>query len=202
VTTKSIEAVLAIYGTVVSTLSILLGIRAHSLAERAYRAAGPIVFVDWVYDDRLRRLTVSVVNTGRSEITIYDLHLLIVHEIIFHRSPSGKYFDSRMETLEEVPKIRWWEGYEPSQLPVRLAANSRFSVHVNSKGVDLLSVDIPIHELALRFVAETPDSYKFADLGGETYSLRHFIGLKPDLPVREHRRRFPYLSVRNREDEF
>lgn len=47
-TLKSTETALAIYGASISTLSILLGLKAHSLAEKAYRAAGPIVFIDWV----------------------------------------------------------------------------------------------------------------------------------------------------------
>lgn len=176
-TPKTIETVLAIYGATISTFSILLGLKAHSLAEKAYRAAGPIVYIDWVYDERIRQLTVSVVNSGRSEITIYDLRLVVMHEVITRSSPSGRYFDSRMELMEEIPKSRWWEGYESNQLPVRLAANSKFPVHVNSKGISPLPVDIPINELQLRFVAETPNRYEFGDISGESYSLRHFIGL-------------------------
>lgn len=181
-TPKSIETALAIYGASMSTLSILLGLKAHSLAEKAYRAAGPIVFVDWVYDERIRQLTVSVVNSGRSEITIYDLRLVIMHEVITRRSPIGKAFDMRMEYIEEIPKIRWRERYESNQLPVRLAANSKFPVRVNSKGIAPLPADIPLHELLLRFVAETPNRYEFADIAGDAYSLRHFIGLEPDVP--------------------
>jgi hypothetical protein len=105
-TSKSIETALAIYGASISTLSILLGLKAHSLAEKAYRAAGPIVFVDWIYDKRLRQLTVSVVNSGRSEVTIYDLRLVIIHEIITRKSPIGKAFDMRPEYVEEISKRR------------------------------------------------------------------------------------------------
>lgn len=195
-TSKSIETILAIYGASMSTLSILLGLKAHSLAERAYRAAGPIVFIDWIYDERIRQLTVSVVNSGRSDVTIYDLSLVVVHEVITRGSPSG-YYDSRMEPIEEIPKTRWWEGYESNQLPVRLAANSKFPVRVSSKGIGSLPVDIPLDELLLRFVAETPDRYEFGGIAAHSYSLRHFLGLQPDLPVREHRpsnrqRWFPY----------
>ncbi len=196
-TPKSIETALAIYGASISTLSILLGLKAHSLAERAYRAAGPIVSIDWVYDERIRQLTVSVVNSGRSDVTIYDLRLVIMHEVITRSSPSGIYFDSRMEPIEEIPKIRWWEGYQSNQLPVRLAASSKFPVRVSSKGIGPLPVDIPLHELLLRFVAETPNRYEFDDIAVRSYSLRHFFGLEPDVTVREHRpsnrqRRFPY----------
>jgi hypothetical protein len=179
-TAKSIVTALAIYGACISTLSIFLGLRAHSLAEKAYRAAGPIVFIDWAYDERIRQLTVSVVNSGRSEITIYDLRLVMMHEVITRRSPSGKYFDSRMEPIEDTPKIRWWQDYESKQLPVRLTANSKFSVRVNRKGISPLPVDIPLNELLMRFVAETPTRYEFADIAGDSYSLRHLIGLEPD----------------------
>ena len=75
-----------------------------------------------------------MVNSGRSDITIYDLNLVIMHEVTTRGNPSG-YYDSRMEPIEEIPKIRWWKDYESNQLPVRLAANSKFSVHVNSKGI-------------------------------------------------------------------
>jgi hypothetical protein len=195
-TSKSIETALAIYGSSISTLSIFLGLKAHSLAERAYRAAGPIVFIDWIYDERIRQLTVSVVNSGRSEITIYDLRLVIAREVITPGSLGG-YFDSRIETIEEIPKIRWWEGFESKQLPVRLAASSKFPVCVNSKGIGPLPVDIPLPDLLLRFVAETPTRYEFTDIRAEGYTLRHFLGLKPDVPVRKHepsdrQRRFPY----------
>src|SRR2546423_10267501 len=192
-TSKSIETALAIYGASISTLSILLGLKAHSLAERAYRAAGPIVFIDWVYDEKIRQLTVSVVNSGRSEITIYDLSLVIAREVITRGNLSG-YFDSRIESIEEIPKIRRWKGFESNQLPVRLAANSKFPVRVNSKGIGPLPVDVPLHDLLLRFVAETPTRYEFADIRGKGYVLPHFIGLEPD--VRKHkpskrRRRVP-----------
>lgn len=177
-TSKSIETVLAIYAACISTLSIFLGLKAHSLAEKAYRAAGPIVFLDWVYDERTRQLTVSVVNSGRSEITIYDLRLVMMHEVITRRSPSGKYFDSRMEPIEEIPKLRWWQDYKPKQLPVRLAANSKFSVCVNSKGISPLPVDVPLNNLLIRIVAEMPTRYEFADIAVDSYGLRHFIGLE------------------------
>ena len=196
-TPKSIETVLAIYGASVSTLSILLGLKAHSLAEKAYRAAGPVVSIDWVYNERIRQLTVSVVNSGRSGVTIYDLRLVIMREVITRGSSSSLYFDSQMEPIEEIPKMRWWEGYESNQLPVRLAANSKFPVRVNSTGIGLLPGDIPLHELLLCFVAETPNRYEFADIAVHSYSMRHFFGLEAGVPVREHRpsnqqRRFPY----------
>lgn len=201
-TPKSIETVLAIYAAGVSTISILLGLKAHSLAVKAYRAAGPIVEVDWVYDDRTRQLVVSVVNSGRSDITIYDLSLYIVREIITRSSPSGEYFDSRMEIISEIPQIRWWEGYEPNQRSVRLAANSKFQVRVNSKGISPLPADIPLDELLLRFIVETPDNYEFADIRGNGYVLPHFLGLEPDVTAPEHRpsnrkRRFPYWPLRS-----
>ena len=179
---KSIVTALAIYGASISTLSIFLGLKAHSLAVKAYRAAGPIVFIDWLYDERIRQLTVSVVNSGRSEITIYELRLFIMHEVITRRSPIGNAFDMRMEYVGEVPKIQWWDGYESNQLPVRLAANSKFPVRVNSKDIGQLPADIPLNELLLRFEAETPNDYEFADIAAHSHSLRHFIGLEPDAP--------------------
>jgi hypothetical protein len=182
-THQSIETILAIYAGVVSTYSIYLGARAHKLAEKAYLAAGPLVSVRWEYDESVPDLVVSVVNSGRSDVTIYDLTMGVVQETVTRMSPTGRSFDVRMTNVELIETMRWWRNYDPSQLPVRLAASSRFSVHVKRDSISHLPGSLPLYDILLRFVAETADDYISGYFRGDI--LRHFIGLEPEVPVRE-----------------
>jgi hypothetical protein len=105
-THQSIETILAIYAAVVSTCSIYLGIRAHKLAEQAHLAAGPLVSVRWDYDESAPDLIVSVVNSGRSDVTIYDLTMGVVQETVTRMSPTGRSFDIRMTNVELIETRR------------------------------------------------------------------------------------------------
>jgi hypothetical protein len=182
-TPEMIETTLAVYAAGVSTLSFFLAVKAHSLAEKAHLAAGPVVYVDWEYDATARELIVSVVNSGRSDTTIYDLHLVIVREIITSVSISGEFFNMHMAPIVDVPKIQWWKNYDPKILPARIAASSKFPVHVNNNGISLPIEEFSIYDILLRFVVENPNSYEMAYFRGDI--LRHFIGLEPDVPVRD-----------------
>jgi hypothetical protein len=182
-TPRTIEEILAIYAAGVSTLSFFLAVKAHNLAEKAHSAAGPIVYIDWEYDETTRELIVSVVNSGRSDTTIYDLHLVVICEIITSVSITGRSFAMHMVPVADVPKIQWWKDYDPTDLPVRIAASSKFLVHVNSDGISFPLEKYSLHDILLRFVVETPNSYEMAYFRGDV--LRHFIGLEPDVPVRD-----------------
>ena len=85
-------SIIAAYAGVVSTLSLIL-------ALKVYRSGNPNVDVDWQYDELDKELTVSILNTGRADVTITAIELFVVHEKIIRQSRSGRTFDLRMEPL-------------------------------------------------------------------------------------------------------
>lgn len=123
----------------------------------------------------------------------------IVQETVTRMSPTGKSFDIRTTNVEFIETGRWRRGYDASQFPVRLAANSRFSVHVNSECVSHLPGEIPLYDILLRFVAETADGYNSGYFRGDC--LRHFLGLEPEVLIREHESSFQdrYRSSKSRQ---
>lgn len=180
-TAKTLATLLVIYGAVISTLAIFLALRANSLAKNAAKAAGPIFLVKLDYNKENRQLAVLMRNTGNTEITIDDFSLGIMHQVISRSGPGGLAVTTRTDPIEEIPKERWWEGYESNQLPKRLGPQSSFSVCVNSRGIGPLPADIPPSELILRFVANKPNGeYVFDDIGGPGFDLCRFIGLEPE----------------------
>jgi hypothetical protein len=82
-----IEAAIAGYAGIVSTLSLIL-------ALRAYRAGGPIVDVTWAYFDDKQELMLIVTNKGRADVTVFDIDLSIVRHRITRQL--GKAFDLEM----------------------------------------------------------------------------------------------------------
>jgi hypothetical protein len=133
----------AAYAAIVSTLSLILSVR-------VYRAGGPDVDIDWEYHQKNRRLSLSILNTGRADVTITGVDLRIIHEQIFNRSPSGKYFNSRMDIIEEVPTELWWPDLGPETFPVRLTSNSLLTTQVRSRNFSDPRRDLSQYEQVIR----------------------------------------------------
>jgi hypothetical protein len=165
-TAKSLATLLVIYGAVISTLAIFLALRANSLTKKTAKDAGPVFTIGWSHDGPL---TVSMRNSGNTEITINELSLGIMRQVSTRSGPGGLTVNTRTDPIEEIPKERWWEGYESNKLPVRLPPRVEFPILVNRKGIGPLPADIPPNELILRFVANKPDGgYEFDDISLNT----------------------------------
>jgi hypothetical protein len=162
------------YAAIVSTLSVIL-------AVKVYRAANPKVDLDWLYEEADRNLSVTVLNTGRADVTIATIDLYVVRHKITRRSPSGKYFNLRINTIDHIATKLWIRKPKAVSFPARLASNSMFSVQVKNDAIRLPS-QYPLDELLLKFVAKFPGGKAVAHLGGDV--LRHFVGIDPDVPVR------------------
>jgi hypothetical protein len=168
-----VGSIIAAYAAIVSTLSLILSVR-------NYRASDPNVSLDWEYDEIGRRLSLSIWNTGRADVTIASANLYIVHERIVRRSPTGKYFAIQSETLDNIPTELWWLDLEPETFPIRLASNSLLTTQVKNNAISL-PTGYPLEELLLRFVVKFPGGKDDAYLRGDV--MRHFVGIDPDKPI-------------------
>lgn len=164
---------IAIYAAIISTLSLILAIR-------VYRVGGPKVSLDWEYWERDRNLVVSILNTGRADVTIASMDLYIVREEVTHRSPSGAYFNSHYETIGCIPQKLWYMKNRAVTFPARLASNSILSMRVKSEAITL-PPQYSLDEISLRFVANFPNGAEIVYFRGDV--LRHFVGIDPDRPV-------------------
>lgn len=163
-----ITAVVAAYAAIVSTLSLIL-------AVNVYRAANPKVEVDWVYSRADRNLTLTLLNTGRSDVTIATVDLYIERHVITSRNPDSRSFHARTDTISHVPTELWLR--KPKAVThARLAAHSMLSVQVKGDAISLPS-QYPLDELRLKFVARFPGGKESAGLRGEV--LCHFLGINP-----------------------
>jgi hypothetical protein len=168
-----VGSAIATYAAVVSTLSL-------AIAVKVYRAGNPNVEVHWEYQEPSRKLSLSILNTGRGDVTISAVDIFVVHETIFNRSRSGRYFNLRMDTVDHVPNELWLPKEQHAAIPFRLASNSLFSMDVKNGAISLPS-DYPLEEILLKFVARFPGGKKSVYLRGDV--LRHFIGIDPDRPI-------------------
>jgi hypothetical protein len=162
-------AAIASYAVVVSTLSLVLAIRAH-------RAGEPNFNLGWEYNMDGQQLSVMMTNRGRSDISIYDLELSIVrHEIT---RQIGKVFDFREILIREVPLNEWRANSAEVSFPFRLTSFSIASVRARNEALRPLAPDHPFDELLLKFVARSPKGKQAVFMRGEI--LRHFIARNPD----------------------
>jgi hypothetical protein len=180
-----VVAAIAAYAAIVSTLSLVL-------AMKVYRAGNPNVEMDWLYRESDRKLLLSILNTGRADVTISTVELFIVHETITSRSRSGRFFNVRTDTLGHVPSDLWRVESEEIALPIRLASNSLVSMQVKTDVIHLPS-GYPLDEIVLKFVARFPNGKGVSYLRGDV--LRHFMGIDPDRPIS-----FPSPASLPRED--
>lgn len=173
--TVIVAAAISTYAAIISTLSLFLAIK-------VYRAGNPKVELDWLYIEDERMLTLSVMNIGRSAVTITSIDLYIVREEIASRSPGGRYFNAKWEPVGAVPVEAWRQksSMESQDFPLRLDSNSMISLRVDGDAIQL-PPSYSVEELLLRFVARFPAGKTDAYLRGDV--LRHFVGIEPDRPV-------------------
>jgi hypothetical protein len=174
-----IEAVIAGYAGIVSTLSLVL-------ARRANRTSGPIVAITWEYYDEKQELTLVVTNTGRAAVTVSDVELSIVRHRITRRT--GNYYDLEMTSLADIPRKRWCPNQKIS-FPFRLASDSMFSMKVKSDGIRPLPSQIPLDEILLEFTARTPHGKQVAWVPDSI--IKHFIASNSDTPFAPGRGSIP-----------
>lgn len=166
---------LAAYAAIVSTSSLLL-------AVKAYRASGPIVDVSWEYLETGQQLSVSVLNTGRSDVTVTSLELFITHETVTKTpAPVGKNYHAKSTIIAQLRATQWRANYETLSFPVRLASNDTLSVPVEREAIRPLPPQYSLSELALKFVATIPQGDRVAYFRGDV--LRHFVASDPEIPV-------------------
>lgn len=168
-----VGSIVAAYAAIVSTLSLILSVR-------VYRAGDPDVSITWEYDEVDRKLLLSVMNTGRADITIASVDLQIVHRQILNRSPTGKYYQMHTETIGVIPVELWWPDLEPKTFPMRLASKSLVMTQVKNDQISL-PTDHPLSDLLLKFVASFPGGRKAVYMRGD--ALRHFVGIDQDRPI-------------------
>lgn len=168
---STIEAIIAGYAGIVSTLSLVL-------ARRAYHTSGPIVDITWEYFEEKQELTLIITNRGRADVTVSDLELSIVRHRITSRS--GKYYNLEMTNLVDVPRKRWCTS-QKVRFPCRLVSDSMFSVNVRIDGVYPLPSQVPLDEILLEFTARTPHGKRVVWVPDTI--IRHFIASSPDWPV-------------------
>jgi hypothetical protein len=187
-TSTQIALAVATYAAIISTLSLVLAIRVH-------HAGSPKVSVHWAYTQTDRKLTVTILNTGRADVTISAIELYVERDVIIRGSREAGQWDSRIETLSHIPNKLWLSKSNGLTLPSRLAANSMFSIQVKNKAITL-PTQFPLDELLLKFVVRfpreitrpprgigvTPPGGKAVTyVGGDV--LRHFVGVDPDRPI-------------------
>lgn len=170
-TSTMVASVIAAYAAVVSTLSLVLAIR-------SFRAGSPIVDLDWEYDESLSDFRLHVLNTGRADVTISSLSLVVIHEVIIRQS--GKYFDARFDIIDDIPANVWYPRSKESALPFRLASNSLLELRIDGSAINVPD-GYPFDELMLRFTARFPGGRQRVFLRGDL--LRHFLGIDPDRPI-------------------
>jgi hypothetical protein len=167
-----ITAIVAAYAAIVSTLSLIL-------AVKVYRAANPKVEVDWEYSPSDRNLTLTVLNTGRGDVTIATIDLYIERRVITSRSPDGRSFNARTDTISHVPTKLWLR--KPKAVTfARLASHSMLSVQVKNDAINLPS-QYPLDELRIKFEVSFPGGKEATYLRGD--ALWHFLGINPNAPI-------------------
>jgi hypothetical protein len=166
-----IEATIAGYAGVVSTLSLIV-------ARRAYRAGGPVVDIDWEYFADKQELILMIINKGRADVTVSDLELTIERHRIFNRL--GNSFNMEITTLADIQRKQWCAGQKVI-FPLRLASNSMRSIKVKRDVIHLLPPQIPSDEIFLKFTARTPHGKQVVWVPDTI--LQHFTASDPDTPI-------------------
>lgn len=135
---------IAVYAAILSTLSL-------ALAAVSFRAGGPVLNLSWEYDHSLQKLVVFVANTGRSDVTVDSVDLLLERREVYRRGRFGVAHLEEASTLARTPLMQWADAKIAPSLPLRISSNSRVMWHVARDVVKSMPWEQQLSELSLVF---------------------------------------------------
>nr|WP_152332284.1 hypothetical protein [Micromonospora purpureochromogenes] len=141
---------IAVYAAVISTVSL-------ALAAVSYRVAGPVLNLSWEYDHTLQELVVFVANTGRSDVTVDSVDLLLERREVYRRGRFGiGHLEKEESILTRIPLMQWADTKADPPIPLRISSNSRVMWHVARDVLESMPWDEQLSELSLVFELDSP----------------------------------------------
>lgn len=170
-------------------IALVISVASFILAVVSHLKSGPLVYLECSYREMTRELSITIENSGRSPVTIKDIHLAIVHEKPVRHPYVNKYNQGHTEIkttpLGDLPASEWCANADVFNLPIRLQSNDSTPYGVvRPEAIMPLVSDHNLSEVRVKYVMRTPRRNRKGHIRHD--DLRRFIESRRNIAGGKH----------------